>query len=131
MLIDINRVFEKSPEGFQSLSWILYFAAGAVAASHWIDWTGTSVLVGAVVILVLSGLRKNEAASTIFGSHLQNIFSVMLAYLLVGTMLWLFTVLTLGIGVIITWPLSIILLLWAAYRLIKGLMRLNDGVAYT
>jgi uncharacterized membrane protein len=130
MFMELNRALEKSPEGYQALSWVLYVAAGAVAASHWIDWTGTSVLIGAVIIVIMAGLRKQEAANTIHGSHLQNIFSVMLAYLLLGALLWLVTVLTLGIGALITWPLSLVLTAWTAYRLIRGLMRLNDGVAY-
>ena len=39
-------------------------------------------------------------------------------------------IVTLGIGILITWPLYVIFLLWLGYRLVKGMMRLNDGQGY-
>ena len=50
--------------------------------------------------------------------------------LVVAVMLLAFTVITFGIGIIITWPLYVLFLLWLGYRLVKGMMRLNDGVGY-
>jgi hypothetical protein len=35
-----------------------------------------------------------------------------------------------GIGIIINWPLSMLLVAWSDYRLIKGVLRLRDGVAF-
>jgi uncharacterized membrane protein len=131
MSVDFGRILEKSPEGYESLSWALYVGAGVVTASPWLDISGSTLLFGSIVILIIAGLRKSEAASTIFGSHINNVFSVMLASMIIGGLLWLFTVLTLGIGIIISWPLSMLLVAWSAYRLIKGALRLKDGVAYS
>jgi uncharacterized membrane protein len=130
MSVDFGRMFEKSNEGYEALTWALYAAAGVVTASPWIDISGTALFAGSIVILVIAGLRKSEAGATLFGSHMQNIFSVMLASMLIGGLLWLFTVMTLGIGIIISWPLSMLLIAWSAYRLIKGVLRLKDGVAF-
>jgi uncharacterized membrane protein len=130
MAVDFGRALEKSTEGYEALTWVLYIAAGVVTASPWIDISGTALFVGSIVILIIAGLRKSEAAATLFGSHMQNVFSVMLASMLIGGLLWLFTVMTLGIGIIISWPLSMLLVAWSAYRLIKGVLRLKDGVAF-
>ncbi len=129
-MVDITRSMEKSPEGFQALSWVLYIASAVVLASHWIDITGVSMLVGSVIILIITGLRKQEASGTIYNSHLQNIFTVVLAYLIVSGILFTITVGTFGFGIIITWPLALLMLAWCAYRLLKGFIRLNDGIAF-
>jgi uncharacterized membrane protein len=131
MSVDISRALEKSPEGYNALSWVLYIAAGVVLASHWVDITGVSLLIGGVIILVLASLRKGDAAGTNFQSHLSNISTVMFSYLIVAGILWVLTVGTLGLGIVITWPLAFLMLMWCVYRLIKGLMRLNDGASYS
>lgn len=130
MAVDFGRVLEKSPEGYEALTWALYVAAGVVTASPWLDFTTSTLFLGSIAILVIAGFRKSEAASTIFGGHMQNIFSVMLASMLIGALLTAIFWLTLGILVFITWPLSWLLVFWAAYRLIKGALRLKDGVAF-
>jgi uncharacterized membrane protein len=130
MAVDFGRILEKSPQGFESLSWALYIAAGVVTASPWLDFSNSTLFIGSIVILVISALRKGEAASTIFGSHMGNVFNVMLASMIIGFLLSTFFWLTLGIGFFITVPLSWLLILWSAYRLIKGALRLKDGVAY-
>jgi uncharacterized membrane protein len=130
MAVDFGRILEKSPQGFESLSWALYIAAGVVTASPWLDISNSTLLLGSIAILVVAALRKGEAASTIFASHMGNVFSVMLASMIIGGLLSAFFWLTLGIGFFITVPLSWLLILWSAYRLIKGALRLKDGVAY-
>jgi hypothetical protein len=128
--MDVSRAFEKSPEGYQALTWVLYIAAGAVACAQWIDISGTTLFIGTIAIIAISGMRKAEAASTIYGSHLNNIFTVMLGVLLVGALLWLIFIGTFGIGIIVTWPLSWVLIAWSLWRLIRGFIKLSDGVAY-
>jgi uncharacterized membrane protein len=130
MAVDFGRILEKSPVGYESLSWALYIAAGVVTASPWLDFSNSTLLLGSIAILVVAGLRKGEAASTIFASHMGNVFSVMLASMIIGGLLSAFFWLTLGIGFFITVPLSWLLILWSAYRLIKGALRLKDGLAY-
>ncbi len=130
MAVDFGRALEKSPEGYEALTWVLYIAAGLLSATPFVDLSFSTLFFGSIAVLVISGLRKSEAASTIYGGHLQNIFTVMLAGMVIGGLLSVFFWLTLGFGVIITWPLSMLLLAWSAYRLIKGFLRLKDGVAF-
>jgi uncharacterized membrane protein len=130
MAVDIGKVLDKSPDGYHTLSLVLYPATGVVLASHWVDITGVSLFFGGIIILVFASLRKSDASGTSFQSHLSNISTVMLTYMLVAAVLWVLTVGTLGFGAIITWPLAFLMLLWCAYRLIKGFLRLNDGAPY-
>ena len=129
MQVEIGRALERSEPGYHALSWLLYIGLLIIAASPFIDISGTTIVVGSVVILVLAMSRRGDAAATIYGSHLSNIFTVTLVIMVVGFLLLAFTVLTLGLGLIITWPLSIVLVLWAAWRVVRGMLKLNDGLA--
>ena len=50
--------------------------------------------------------------------------------IIIAAVLLAFTIVTFGIGILITWPLYVLFLLWLGYRLVKGMMRLNDDQAY-
>jgi uncharacterized membrane protein len=130
MPVEIGRALERSEPGYHALSWLLYVGLLVIAASPFIDISGTTVVIGSVVILVLAMSRRGDAAGTIYGSHLSNIFTVTLVNMVVGFMLLAFTILTLGLGIIISWPLSILLILWSAWRVVRGMLKLNDGLAY-
>ena len=130
MAVDFSKTFERTPEGFQALTWALYVASGTIALATLGEISGTLLLIGCVAVILLARTRKAEAASTIYGSHLSNIATVMTAALVVAVVLLSITVITLGFGIILTWPLYVLFLLWLGYRLVKGLMRLNDGQAY-
>jgi uncharacterized membrane protein len=130
MTTDFSRILEKSPEGFQAMGLALYIAAGVVLASHWVDITGVSLFVGGIIITVLAWVRKSDAAGTSYQSHFANIAKVLLIYMVLAIILMTVTIGTLGLGIVITWPLAFLLLLWCAYRLIKGLLRINEGAPY-
>ncbi len=127
---DISKTFDRSPEGYQALTWVLYICSGAIALATLGEISGTLLLVGCIVVILLARTRKDDAAPTIYGSHLANISSVMTIALVVAVLLLAFTIVTLGIGILITWPLYVLFLLWLGYRLVKGMMRLNDGQGY-
>lgn len=127
---DISKTFDRSPEGYQALTWVLYICSAGIALATLGEISGTLLLVGCIAIIVLARSRKADAAQTIHGSHLANIGSVMTIALVVAAVLLAFTILTLGIGILITWPLYVLFLLWLGYRLVKGMMRLNDGQPY-
>jgi uncharacterized membrane protein len=131
MAIDIGKTLERTPEGFQALSWVLYIASAALSAATVLgDFSGTLLFIGAIVVIVLASSRKSDAAGTIYGSHLANITSTMWVNLVAAVVLMAITYLTLGIGIIITWPAYIIVLIWVGFKLIRGMMKLNDGQSY-
>lgn len=130
MGIDIAKSFDRTPEGYLALSWVLYVASAALSAATLGEFSGTLLFIGAIVVVVLASSRKADAASTIYGSHLENISRVMWINLIASLCLIAFTFITFGIGVIITWPLYLVLLVWTGFKLIRGLMKLNDGLPY-
>jgi uncharacterized membrane protein len=130
MAIDIGKTFERSPEGYNALSWVLYIGSAALSAATLGEFSGTLLFLGAIVVIFLASSRKSDAAGTIYGSHLGNITTTMWVNLIAALLLMAITYLTLGLGIIITWPAYILVLIFVGYRLIKGMMKLNDGQPY-
>jgi uncharacterized membrane protein len=130
MAIDVGKTFERTPEGFQAMSWVLYVGSAALAALTLGEISGTLLFLGCIAVVVLASSREKEAAGTLYGSHLTNIRKTMMVNLIVALILIAFTWITFGIGIIITWPIYLCFLVWTGFKLIKGMMRLNDGVAY-
>ncbi len=125
---DLSKTFDRSPDGYLALSWVLYAVSGVIALATLGEFSGTLLLIGCIAVIFLARSRRDDAAGTIYASHLSNIARVMTIALVVAVLLLAFTVITFGIGIIITWPLYVLFLLWLGYRLVKGMMRLNDGV---
>jgi uncharacterized membrane protein len=130
MAIDFGKTLERSPEGYLALSWALYAGSAALAAATLGEFSGTILFLGAIVVIVLSSSRKTDAASTIYGSHLENISRVMRVNLVASLCLMAFTWITFGFGVFLTWPLYLILLIWTGFKLINGMMKLSDAKSY-
>jgi uncharacterized membrane protein len=128
--MDIAKAFDRTPEGYLALSWVLYVASGALAAATLGEFSGTLLFLGAIVVIVMASSRKSGAASTIYGSHLENISRVMWINLVASLLLIAFTFITFGIGVIITWPLYLVLLVWTGFKLIRGMMKLGEAQDY-
>jgi uncharacterized membrane protein len=128
--MDIAKAFDRTPEGYLALSWVLYVASGALAAATLGEFSGTLLFLGAIVVIVMASSRKSGAASTIYGSHLENISRVMWINLVASLLLIAFTFITFGIGVIITWPLYLVLLVWTGFKLIRGMMKLSEAQDY-
>lgn len=128
--MDVSKVFARTAEGYLALSWVLYIASAALAAATLGEFSGTLLFLGAIVVIVLASSRKADAASTIYGSHLENISRVMWFNLIASLCLIAFTFITFGIGVIITWPLYLVLLVWTGFKLIRGMMKLSEAQGY-
>ena len=130
MAIDPTKALERSPEGIEALTWVLYVASGALAALTLGDISGTILFLGCIVVIVLASSRQKEAEATLHGSHLANIKRVMIVNLIASLILIAVTWITLGIGIILTYPAFLVLLVWTGFKIIRGLMKLNDGLAY-
>ena len=126
MATDLNKTLERSPEGYRALSWVLYLVSAAIGLATLGEFSGTLLLVGCVIVILLARSRAQDASQTIYGSHLARIARTMTISLVVAVLLLVFTVLTLGIGIIISWPLYLIFLVWLAFVLVRGMIKLND-----
>jgi uncharacterized membrane protein len=130
MAIDFGKTFERTPEGLEAMTWVLYIASCGLAAFTLGEISGTLLFLGCIAVIVLSSSRQKDAVGTLYDSHLANIRKVMMVNLVVALVLIAFTWLTLGIGIIITWPIYLCFLIWTGFKLIRGLMKLNDGLGY-
>ncbi len=129
MAIDFGKTLERTPEGYLALCWALYISSAVLAAATLGEFSGTLLFLGAIVVIVMSSSRKTDAAATIYGSHLENISKIMWVNLVASLCLIAFTWITFGLGVVITYPLYLILLIWTGFKLVKGMVKLNDAQA--
>jgi uncharacterized membrane protein len=129
MATDFGRALERSPEGYHALAWLLYVASGLIGLATLGEVSGTLLLVGCIIIIFLARSRRNDANQTIYASHFSRIARVMTASLVVALLLLAITIGTFGIGIIITWPLYVIFLVYLAIKLVRGMMKLNDRQA--
>ena len=130
MAIDFGKTFERTPEGLEAMTWVLYIVSCGIAAFTLGDISGRVLFLGCIAVIVLSSSREKDAKVTLYESHLANIRKVMTVNLVAAVILIAVTWLTLGIGIILTWPIYLCFLIWTGFKLIRGLMKLNDGVAY-
>ena len=130
MPMDFTKALERTPQGYLALSWVLYVGSAALAAATLGEFSGTLLFLGAIGVIVVSSSRKADAAPTIYGSHLENISRVMWINLVASLCLISFTWITFGLGVFLTWPLYLILLVWTGFKLINGMMKLSEAKAY-
>jgi uncharacterized membrane protein len=130
MGVDLGKTMERTPEGFHALSWVLYVASAGLSAATLGEFSGTLLFLGAIVVIVFASSRKSDAANTVYASHLANITKVMWVNLIAAMLLLAITIMTLGFGVIITYPAYLIVLIYVGFKLIKGMMRLSEGQPY-
>lgn len=129
MAINLNQIFDRTPQGYHTLCWSLYLASAAIGLATLGEFSGTLLTIGCVVVIILAHSRKTESSATIYGSHFARIARIMTISLIVALALMFVTIVTLGIGIIITWPLYLIFLIWLAVMLVRGMLKLNDGLA--
>lgn len=96
---------------------------------------GTATVVGAfltgwpsLIAVILNYVKRSEVRGTWLESHFRwQIRTFWFGLLWVGLCV-LFIVGTLGIGILIAWLPLVIVGLWFVYRIIRGWMRLRDGL---
>ncbi len=84
----------------------------------------------AVAGLVVAYIKRDDAPGSYLRAHFDWLISTFWWSVLWATLAWifffLFTLITLGIGIVIAWiPLTIVWV-WCAYRIIKGWLRLTE-----
>jgi len=134
--IDFYRMLDREPEGYESLCWVLYVVSFLMAVFSLGPVSGAPLLQDCllvfvvIVAIVLASKREKDAAGTIFESHLGNIRMTMTVNLIATLALTAFAWVTLGVGIVLTWKIYLCVLVWTGFKLIRGLMKLNDGVGY-
>lgn len=80
-------------------------------------FVGITSLIG----VIIAHVKRGDAAGTIYESHLRNQITVFWMGLLLGIVGFLLTFVVVG------WFVLLGVFVWTLYRIIKGLLRLNDG----
>ena len=115
-----------SESSFKNLAWILYWgtvAMNIIGLFPVFLWVSLVMMIG---IVIFAAMKMAPSSGTIYNSHFRNIVVVSVVSCIGYFLLFLVTVGTLGLGLIITVPLSIALLIWYTYRIVKGMLRLNE-----
>ena len=115
--------------GFKNLAWILYWGTvgtGLLGLFPIFAWLSTFLGLG---IIIIAALKMAPARGTIYSSHFKNLVVISIVGLVGYFLLLLITLGTLGFGIILTLPLGIALVIWYVYRVVKGMMKLNEGSA--
>lgn len=128
--MDISKSFEKTNEGYESLSWVLYWGTVGATLVGLIPFFAFLSIVAYLGILVLAFIRSKDADGTLYATHFRNVFFVGVVSFVGSILLLILTVGTLGFGAIITIPAWIALVLWCIYRIIKGMLRLKENAAF-
>jgi uncharacterized membrane protein len=129
--MDFTKALDKSEEGYEALSWVLYFGTIATGIVGLMPPLAFLCFVLYIAIMVLAYIRKTDAAGTLYASHLQNTFTVGIVSFVVSVILILFTIGTLGFGAILAIPLWLVLLVWSLYRIITGMLALKEKKPFT
>ena len=124
--MDISKALDKTEEGYESLSWALYFGTIATGVVGLIPVLSFLCFVLYIAIMILAYIRKTDAGGTLYASHLQNTFTVGIVSFVVSILLIVFTIGTLGFGAILAIPLWLVLVIWSLCRIISGLLALRD-----
>lgn len=80
----------------------------------------------AVAGLILAYVKLDDAKGSYIESHLRWLIRTFWWALGWSALVWLFVILTLGIGLLVAWLFWGAIWVWFAYRIIKGWLRLTD-----
>jgi uncharacterized membrane protein len=80
----------------------------------------------AIAGLILAYIKLDDAKGTYIESHMRWLIRTFWWGLGWTLLVWLFVILTIGIGLIVAWIFWGIIWIWFAYRIIKGWLRLAE-----
>jgi uncharacterized membrane protein len=112
----------RDPEGNTRIMHILYLLHGLAPFTMWTL---------AVVAIVIGMVKKADVQGSFLASHvswLSRTFWWGLLWIAICGVITFILVITI-VGMLVVWLPFTILFLWYLYRVIKGWLRLNDGLA--
>lgn len=121
-------------EGLQNLIkmvWIIYWLSIASAVLSIIPAANMLSFPVWIVSLALAFVKRSDAKETIYASHISNIITISIVGLIALIILLLFVAVIPLAGLVIGSIGGIIVFIWQVYRLIKGMLRMNDKKAFS
>lgn len=80
----------------------------------------------AVAGLIVAYIKREDTDGTYLRSHYDWLIRTFWWSMLWASLVWLFVIVTIGIGILVAWIPWGIVWIWAAYRIIKGWLRLTE-----
>jgi uncharacterized membrane protein len=117
------EIVEEGIERDKTLLLILYIMmlVGSIVPS--MTWILGIPLLGLIAVII-AYIKKDDAENSLAASHFQNIITVFWANVIFGFIGFITTVILIG------WLILVVLFIWTMVRLLKGILRVNDGRAY-
>jgi len=112
------------------ISWTLYWGywfLTLVAAIPSLSWLG---VIGYIALVIVALMKMGDAVDTIYESHFRNYVLVAIIGTVGLILALLFMFLNEAVSLLIAAVLIVLVLVWSAYRIIKGMLRLNSGRAF-
>ncbi|MFP4332231.1 MAG: DUF4870 family protein [Campylobacterales bacterium] len=117
------EIVEEGIQRDKTLLLILYIMMliGSIIPS--MTWILGIPLLGLIAVII-AYIKKDDAENSLSASHFQNIITVFWVNLIFGFIGFITTVILIG------WLILVVLFIWTMVRLLKGILRVNDGRAY-
>ncbi|UYO54589.1 hypothetical protein [Rhodopseudomonas palustris] len=120
--------------GLKRAVWVAYgLNAGAMALSL-IPAGGTVSFVIWIAAFIIVLVKRSEAAGTIFESHCSNLLSVSIISIVAEFVILISAVAMIAVvglfAPILAMIAQLILFVWQLYRIVKGMLRINDAREY-
>jgi uncharacterized membrane protein len=104
------------------------------AVSLLVGILGAATVIGAfllgwpsIIAVILNYVKRSEVRGTWLDSHFSWQIRTFWYGALWVCLLWLFVILTLGIGLLVAWIPFGFVAIWFIYRIVRGWMALQDG----
>ncbi|MBK8325391.1 MAG: hypothetical protein IPL06_22675 [Betaproteobacteria bacterium] len=112
----------RDPEGNTRIVHILYILHGLAPFTMWLL---------AVVAIIIGMVKKSDLQGTVLASHvswLSRTFWWGLLWIVICTVLTFLFIISIILAILYWLPFTV-LFIWYPYRVIKGWLKLNDGLA--
>jgi uncharacterized membrane protein len=117
-------------ESLGKIVWVIYWLGIASAILSVIPAVNMLSFILWVVALVLALVKRPNAKGTIYASHISNIITITVVGLIALVIVLLIFALIPIAGLAIGGIGAIIVFIWQIYRLVKGVLRMNDKKAF-
>ena len=114
-------ILDGKTEDEKNTARMLYFA-------HGVTFIFTLGLLS-IIPVIFNYLKRPDAEGTLAYSHHGWMIRSFWWYAIWIALGWVIVVFTLGLGIVVAWPIWALAWLWKAYRLLRGLIDLNNNKA--
>jgi len=108
------------------VAWVLYWGYWVLTILAAIPLTSWLGVLGYLGLVIVAFMKMSDATQTIYESHFRNYVLVAI----VGIIGSLLAVASFFVNIIVALVLIFAVLVWSAYRIVKGMLRLNSERAY-